>query len=76
MQRFLIFLGNTNIIFIALLKIVINIPGNSCHLVIYDRSWVRTETHQNFAVHLFADMNEHPGIDYSVVFCPARGENF
>lgn len=56
-------------------KIIITIQGNSRHLVISDMLWVRVEIHQNFTAHFSADVNKHPQIDYSVVFCPSRKEN-
>ena len=37
---------------------------------------MRIETHHNFAVHVFADMSEHPCIDPSVLFCPSRQSDF
>lgn len=57
-------------IFIALLKTATNIPCNSYHLITCDMSWVRVELHQNCCTSV--SRCEHPGIDYSVVFCPAR----
>lgn len=57
--------------FVALLKIITSIPGNSYHLEIYNMTWMRVEIHWNFTFLSKCEWASKP-IDYNVVFYLSR----